>query len=64
VMIGDSASDVKAARAFGLPVVVVRSGYGQDDPDDLGADVVIDTLGQARDTIAHLRSAPQAGGAV
>jgi len=64
VMIGDSASDVKAARAFGLPVVVLRSGYGQDDPDDLGADIVIGALAQARDAIADLRTAPHPGSAV
>ena len=45
LMVGDSGTDVQAARNAGLPVVVVRGGYGQHaGADELGADAVIDTL--------------------
>ena len=42
LMIGDSLPDVAAARAAGIPVVVLRSGYGDVDADQLGADSVFD----------------------
>lgn len=42
VMVGDSANDVLAARAAGIPVVAVSFGYGGIDPHVLGADAVID----------------------
>lgn len=61
VMIGDSASDVGVARALGVPVIVVRSGYGQDAPQDLGADMLIDTLGEAEAAIDALRTGLMAG---
>lgn len=45
VMIGDSAADVNGARNAGLPSVVVRYGYNYGPPvDELGADVVVDSL--------------------
>lgn len=40
--VGDSATDVGAARNAGLPVVVVSFGYTDIPPHELGADVVID----------------------
>lgn len=42
LMVGDSGNDVAAARAAGLPVVVVGFGYSRVDPRDLGADALID----------------------
>jgi len=62
VMVGDSASDVGTARALGVPVVVVRSGYGREAPDELGADILIDTLHEAERAIFDLRTHPQSGG--
>jgi phosphoglycolate phosphatase len=45
LMLGDSITDVDAARAAGIPVVCVRYGYhGERSPDELGADAVVDTL--------------------
>lgn len=41
-MVGDSANDVNAARAAGLPCVVVSFGYTQIAPKDLGGDRLID----------------------
>lgn len=42
VMIGDSANDVASAKAAGVKVAVVRYGYTDIAPDELGADYVMD----------------------
>ncbi len=55
LMIGDSAADVGAASALGVPVIVLRSGYGKEAPDELGADVLIDSLTEAQSAIDALR---------
>ena len=45
VMVGDSTTDVHAARAAGMPCVCVRFGYhGDTAPEDLGADLLVDSL--------------------
>lgn len=41
IMIGDSPTDVAAARNAGVPVVVVNYGYTVTPAEDLGADAVI-----------------------
>jgi phosphoglycolate phosphatase len=41
VMVGDSETDVLAARAAGTPVIVVPFGYTEIAPEDLGADALI-----------------------
>jgi phosphoglycolate phosphatase len=40
--VGDSATDVGAARNAGLPVVLVSFGYTDRPAHELGGDVVID----------------------
>lgn len=42
VMIGDTVADVAAARGAGAPVIVVTFGYGDCEPDQLGADVLME----------------------
>jgi phosphoglycolate phosphatase len=42
VMVGDSASDAGAARAAGVPLVLVSFGYTETPASELGADVLID----------------------
>ena len=42
--VGDSTYDVKAARGAGVPVVGAAYGYCDREPQDLGADIVIDSL--------------------
>lgn len=42
IMIGDSAVDVAAAKAAGVPVVAVSFGYSETPATTLGADAVID----------------------
>ena len=46
-MVGDSAVDVVAARAAGMPVYIVRYGYpGQDGLGALSCDAFIDSFEQ------------------
>ena len=46
VMVGDSKADVGAARAAGMPVVLIRGGYTTIAVEDLGADLILDSLDQ------------------
>jgi len=54
IMIGDSAADVGAARALGVPIIVLRSGYGNGAPEHLGADALIDSLSEVQAAIDAL----------
>ena len=40
-MVGDSSFDVRAARAAEVPVVILRDGYHDMPPEELGADALI-----------------------
>jgi phosphoglycolate phosphatase len=51
VMVGDSRSDVGAARAAGCPVIAVSYGYAHGPVADLRADRVIDRMS---DLLLHL----------
>ena len=54
VMIGDSETDVNAARDAGVPVIAVSFGYSDTPAAELGADAVIDAfadLAAALDTL-------------
>lgn len=53
-MVGDSANDVLAARAAGLPVVAVTFGYTRVPAADLGADRVIDRFADLPAALAAL----------
>ena len=61
LMIGDSSSDVGAAKAAGVPVVAVSFGYSDVSPAELGADAVIDSFAElpaiARRLLAEQRAA-------
>jgi phosphoglycolate phosphatase len=57
VMIGDTSIDVGAARAAGAPVIVVRFGYCDADPDKLGADVVLDRYSELTPACRRLLAA-------
>ena len=47
VMIGDSAADVNAAIAAGIPCVAVRYGYNfGGSVETLGADAIVDSLAE------------------
>jgi phosphoglycolate phosphatase len=46
VMVGDSAFDVGAARAAGVPCVVVSFGFSETPACELGADAIVDHFDQ------------------
>ncbi|AZO22528.1 MULTISPECIES: phosphoglycolate phosphatase [unclassified Mesorhizobium] len=57
LMVGDSSSDVGAARAAGMPVVLLRGGYTQIPVQELGADLVCDSLLDLPSAMQRLRAA-------
>ncbi len=58
VMVGDSATDVKAARAAGLrAIILVSHGYSVTPVTDLGADAVINRLHDLVPALALLEPA-------
>ncbi len=57
VMVGDSAADLGAARAAGLPAVLVTFGYSQVPVHTLGADAVVDRLAELPAILQGLRAA-------
>jgi phosphoglycolate phosphatase len=57
VMIGDSDTDVKTARAANVPVVVVSFGYTEIPVHELGADAVIDHFDALEQALAGLSGA-------
>ena len=56
VMVGDSHTDVAAARAAGVPVVAVSYGYTHIAPAELGADAVIDHFDDLIPALAKLNA--------
>ena len=57
-MVGDSRSDIDAAKAAGVPVVGVTFGYSDTPVAKLGPDVVIDHFDELWDAVAALRARP------
>ncbi|NOT41187.1 MAG: phosphoglycolate phosphatase [Alphaproteobacteria bacterium] len=55
VLVGDSETDVKTARAANVPVVVVSFGYTEIPPSDLGADAVIDHFDALEQALKSVR---------
>jgi phosphoglycolate phosphatase len=55
VLIGDSETDVKTARAANVPVVVVSFGYTETPARELGADAVIDHFDALEQALKALR---------
>ena len=57
LLIGDSANDVRAARAAGCPVVCVSYGYTEGgNVHDFGCDAIVDSLSEAADILQSARS--------
>jgi phosphoglycolate phosphatase len=54
IMVGDSAADVGAARAAGIPVVLVPHGYGSRDVRELDADAIVADARELRAAIVAL----------
>jgi phosphoglycolate phosphatase len=59
VMVGDSANDVDAARAAGVPTIVFPFGYTETPAHALGADRLIDHYDALVDTVQSLLQHPQ-----
>jgi phosphoglycolate phosphatase len=57
VMAGDSGADAEAARAAGMPCILVRGGYSTVPLTGLGADQVIESMADLGKAIDSLRSA-------
>jgi phosphoglycolate phosphatase len=60
VMIGDSDTDIKTARAAGLPVIGVPFGYTDTPMEQLGPDALIAHYDDLIDAIGRVRPAPRA----
>uniref|UniRef100_UPI003BA8FABF HAD-IA family hydrolase n=1 Tax=Stappia sp. TaxID=1870903 RepID=UPI003BA8FABF len=58
VMIGDSQTDIDAARAAGVPVVAVTFGYTAVPVRELGPDAVIDTFDALAAALERIGRAP------
>ncbi len=54
VMLGDSANDVRAARAAGLPAIAIAHGYGGTPARELGANRVIECFAELPAALAAL----------
>jgi phosphoglycolate phosphatase len=54
IMVGDSAADVGAARAAGIPVVLVPHGYGSRDIRTLDGDRIVANADELRAAIVAL----------
>lgn len=61
-MIGDSENDIAAARAAGVPAIVMRYGYARRDPATLGADAVLDHFADLPAALLRLGLTPSMRG--
>lgn len=60
LMVGDSATDAGAARAMGVPLILVSFGYTEIPAADLGADILIDRFDELPDACLRLLGACEA----
>jgi phosphoglycolate phosphatase len=58
LMVGDSTNDLLAARAAGIPCVLVSFGYTPIPARELGADLVIDRFSDLPDALSRLAPPP------
>lgn len=54
VMVGDSATDVAAARAAGVPSIAMTFGYSDVPVETLGADIVLSAFADVPGAVARL----------
>jgi phosphoglycolate phosphatase len=57
-MIGDNENDAAAARAAGLPLLLMRYGYARVEPDTLGADAILDDFSELPAVLDRFGLAP------
>lgn len=60
LLVGDSPADLGAARAAGLPVILVTYGYSREPVASLGADALADKLDEIPALLRHLKGWRQA----
>ena len=60
ILIGDSGADVGAARAAGIPVVLVPHGYGSKDLRELDGDRIVSNFDELQAAIIDLAGAKAA----
>jgi len=60
VFVGDSITDVSAARAAAVPVIAVSFGFSDRSPAELGADRLIDHFDDLVAALADLAAVPRA----
>jgi phosphoglycolate phosphatase len=58
IMVGDSGTDVRTARAAFLPVIAVTFGYSEVPIENLGPDRLISSYGELRTAIHEIETAP------
>jgi phosphoglycolate phosphatase len=58
-MIGDSENDAAAARAAGVPIVLMRYGYARTDPELLAPDALLDDFAELPRALARLGLTPK-----
>jgi phosphoglycolate phosphatase len=56
-MVGDSISDVGAARAASMPIALLRGGYTHVPVEELDADLVCDSLLNLPSAMQRLQAA-------
>ena len=54
VMIGDSSTDIAAAKAARIPVIAVTFGYSETPIRELGSDLCIDHFSELPEAVAHI----------
>jgi len=57
IMIGDSVTDIRTARAAGIPVIAVDFGYSERPVSELGPDRIISHFAQLRSAIVAISPA-------
>ena len=62
VMIGDTETDLKTARAAGLPCIMTSFGYSPVSAQSLGPDAVIDAFHELPAALANVLPSPAIGG--
>jgi phosphoglycolate phosphatase len=55
IMIGDSLTDIRTARAAGIPVIAVAFGYSERPVADYGPDYLIDSFDQLPEAVCKVR---------
>ncbi len=55
-MIGDGINDAGAAKAAGIPLLVLDSGYGEVAARDLGGDLILESFSEIPAALGRLKN--------